>query len=291
MQKRKRRLGDRYDGYRLRNVDPFFHLVPHVMPARSGSQVAFDERFSIGAAEKLVRKLKSEGAEVSMLHLVLAGIVRVMSQKPRINRFVAGGKLYARNSISLSFAIKRGMSEDAEESTIKTIFEPEDTFADVAAKINAEYNASAAQGSKNSTDKTAKILSRLPSFLLRFVVKCVKGLDSIGLMPKAINRVSPFHCSAFITDVGSLGLGPVYHHLYDFGSCSVFIALGRKETVHSHEPDGTISTKRYINLRFMVDERICEGYDYATAIRMFRKVMQNPEQLLSPPEKVAVDDK
>ena len=73
------------------------------------------------------------------------------------------------------------------------------------------------------------MLNYAPRILLRFIVSFIKCLDYCGVMPKALNEASPFHGSMFISDLGSVRLPPVSHHLYDFGNLPLFICFGRKE--------------------------------------------------------------
>ena len=153
----------------------------------------------------------------------------------------------------------------------------------------AEAKAEDEKNKGNDTDLTIRIVSALPGFLIKFVVWLLRSLDSVGLMPKFINRVSPFHSSAFVTNVGSIGLNPVYHHLYEFGTTSAFMAIGKKEVVNELQRDGTVLSKHVINMRFVLDERICDGYYFASAIKVFKHYVKHPELLLLPPEYISED--
>lgn len=116
----------------------------------------------------------------------------------------------------------------------------------------------------------------------------VRHLDNLGFLPKAVNKASPFHSSIFITDIGSLGIKPVYHHLYEFGTCSVFLSLGKKER-QPYFVSGELVEKKVVGIRFVTDERICDGYYYASAIKMFKYYLKHPELLELPPEKIEED--
>lgn len=141
----------------------------------------------------------------------------------------------------------------------------------------------------NNTDIAANILGSLPGAVKRFFVFACRNLDKKGLMPKAINRLSPFHSSIFITQVGSLGIDSIYHHLYEFGTTSAFVAIGKKESENVTCQDGSIVTKKYVTLRFVLDERICDGFYYASAVKLLKSYLKNPEILLTPPEKIVED--
>lgn len=291
LNEQKRRFGDRYDGYRVKSLDPFFVLIPHIMHARNDSMVFFEEEVDITHLEKFIRRMRreSEMKDLSMIQVVMAAAVRMISQKPAVNRFVAGRKIYTRNKITLSMSIKKEMSDDGEETVIKPEFDPADTLYDVWEKVHKEFSENKGDSDGNHTDILAKVLSVLPSFMLQFVVFVVKSLDQIGLMPKFINEFSPFHTSAFIVDNGSLGIDSVFHHIYNFGTCSIFLSAGRKRTENIVNNDGSVSTVKMMTLRFAVDERICDGYYFGTTIRSFRKLLRNPEALLTPPETLYKD--
>ncbi len=288
----RRRLGDRYDGQRLRHTPAFFGVIPHIMKRRSDSIVLFDEVIEIDELEKYVRRKRKEEnlPGFSTFHLFIAAAVRMITLRPWLNRFVIAGKIYARNSLTVSMSIKRGLNRDAEETTIKPEFSGEDTVYDVYRKIKEAIDREVLDSSvENDTDMMARILNHCPAWLLRSIVNVVTVLDHWGLMPKALNRLSPFHTTIFITDVGSLGIGPVYHHIYDFGTTSIFMAMGKKEVDLVRKPDGTVEEKRVIRLRYTVDERICDGYYYAESIRSMKRLLKNPEKLEQPPEELPVD--
>ena len=130
----------------------------------------------------------------------------------------------------------------------------------------------------------------LPDFLLRFFVFFLRATDNVGWMPKSVEKVSPFHSSLFFTNVGSIGTSSIYHHLYEFGTCTFFVAMGRGKIVTNVAPGGEISTKRIMSLKFVMDERVCDGHYYSTGFASFASDIMFPEKLLVPPEKVCYYD-
>ncbi len=292
--KRKRRLGDRYDGYRVRNIDPVFGIIPYIMRTRLDSQIFFEEQIDISGLRKFIVENRESIPGLSMYHFFIAALVRTIAQRPRINRFVSGRKIFSRSYIRVSLTVKKSMHEDGEEGNLMPDFEPTDTLREVTEKFNialAEVRAEeeAAQAKGNDTDFIVKLVNFLPGFFKKFVVWVLRSLDSFGLMPKVINRVSPFHSSAYVTNVGSIGLNPVYHHLYEFGTTSVFMAIGKKEVINVVNRDGLKEHKHVINMRFVLDERICDGYYFASAIKLFKYYVKNPELLLLPPDYISED--
>lgn len=286
----KRRFGDRYDGRRIRSLDAFYGIIPYIMRYRSDSQVFFDDRIEISHTEAYLRRRKRTSEQnISLLHVLIAAMVRTIALRPALNRFIAGQKIYARNEILVSLAIKKELKIDSPETTVKLKFEPTDTLADIAEKISKQVTENKALDKKNDTDKTAKLFMLCPGWLLKFIVFLLRTMDYFGVMPRVINRVSPFHTSFFITDLGSLGIQPVYHHLYDFGTTSFFIGFGLKNRERVVDTENKVSDRKFISLKVVADERIVDGHYYASAFKLYRNLVQHPELLEVPPEGLKPD--
>lgn len=284
------RLGDRYDGRLLKSLDSFYKIIPFIMKTRDDALVYFDDKIDIDRTEAYIRSQKArENKSISFLHVVIAAMVRTISQKPGLNRFIAGQRIFARNEILISLSIKKELKEDSPETVVKMKFDPKDTIFDIVEKISAAVNENKKLEVKNDADKTARLFMLCPRFLINFLIGFVKLLDYYGIMPKVINRLSPFHTSIFITDVGSLGIQPVYHHIYNFGTTSVFISFGKKQKVKHINEKNEIVDNRYIDLKVVVDERIVDGHYYASSFKLFKKLIQNPQILEKPPENVVED--
>ncbi|HHT22990.1 MAG TPA: 2-oxo acid dehydrogenase subunit E2 [Bacteroidales bacterium] len=286
----RRHIGDRYDGWRVRKVDPVFAVIPYFLRSRLDSQVFFEERISIDNIEAFIKEHKEDIPGLSIMHVIIASMIRVVSQRPNLNRFIMWNKIFARNYLSFSIVIKRSLTDDGEETLIKPNFMPTDTLYDVVRKIQEEYDESLPEGSQNLLDRVSKLFGFFPDFLMRSAVFTLTWLDKIGLLPRTIEQISPWHSSVFLTNIGSIGAESVYHHLYEFGNCSIFMAMGKKSQRHTVLRSGEMKQYKSIMLRFVVDERICDGFYYASSLRMLNRILQNPEQLLTPPEQVIVDD-
>lgn len=286
----QRGLFDRYDGWRIRNVDPLFNLIPFLLRTRLDSQNLFEESIPVEGLERFIRAHREDIPDLSYMHIIIGAMVRLLSQKPYLNRFIVHSKLFARNCITVAIAIKRSMTEQGEETTVRVEFEPTDTIADIARRMNEVISSNKSEDAENKTDVIAKIFGFIPAFLIRFIVAIIRWLDNIGKLPRWAYNASPFHSSFFITNLGSLGIGPIYHHLYEFGTCSLFLAMGNKTRVHTISETGEREIRRFIGVKANTDERICDGLYYATSMKLFRHLLLHPEELLAPPETVVVDD-
>jgi hypothetical protein len=283
-------LGDRYDGWRVRKVDAVFSVIPYFLRTRMDAQNYFEERVPIDHIEKFIKEHKEDIPDLSIMHVVMASIVRLMSQRPHLNRFVMWNKIFARNHVNFSIAVKRSLSDDGEETLIKPYFLPTDTLQDVVNKTRAEQENNQKQGQQNASDTISKVLGLLPDFAMRIVVWMLLWMDKVGIMPRFIEKASPWHSSVFLTNIGSIGVESIYHHLYEFGTCSMFVAMGKKSRRHSFTKHGELAAYKSILLKFVMDERICDGFYYASSMRMLNKILSDPSSLLIPPEKVIIDE-
>ncbi len=279
------------EGRRIRTLNPFNTIIPYIMVERSDSQNTINDSFDVSGAEQLVRRLRSEGYDsIGILHIVIAAYVRALSQRPGVNRFIRGQKIYARNGIVINMAVKRKMSLDGQETTVKLHLSPSDTLLDVYRKFNdLLLSTIGEETSENNTDSTARIIGYIPGLVKKWVIWLLKLLDYFGLLPSAIINASPFHGSMFITSMASLNIPPIRHHLYNFGNVPVFIAFGAKRPELVLNEDGSVSRRRVVDFVANLDERICDGYYYASALKMFKKYLTSPEGLLDPPEQVVED--
>jgi hypothetical protein len=288
--KRRWHFGDRPDGRRLRTIPVMNQFMPYIMKRRSDALNYFSDSFDITETDRFCRKKVKEGmTNFTFLHVFIAAYVRSVSQRPGINRFVAGQKIYAAKNLDVVMTIKRKMSLDSPDTCIKVRFDPSDTVDQVYAKFNEVVQANAVEGETNSFDKLNRALLYIPGLLLRFTVSFLHFLDYFGLLPRALTKLSPFHGSMIITSMGSLGIQPIYHHIYDFGTLPIFLCYGCKHTEMKVQPDGEVEKRRYVDIKVVTDERICDGFYYASAFKLVRRYVEHPELLEQPPEIVLED--
>ena len=286
----RRRMGDRRDGRLLRSLNAFSKFIPYIMPQRVDRLVGYEESFEISEVERHLRQLRVEGYKgIGLLHFLIACHIRVISMLPGVNRFIAGRRVYAHNDISIVMTVKHSLSVDATETTIKVHFQPTDTIFDVYRKMNAKIEEIKTAEEDNNTEEIAGFFARFPRFLLRFALSLVRVLDYFGWLPDSVVEASPFHGSMIITDLGSLRIGPVYHHIYNFGTLPVFIAFGAKR--HSYELDrhGNMVDRKLIDMKFTLDERTVDGHYFAQALQAWRYLFEHPEIVEAPPSRVMED--
>ncbi len=289
--KRRRRFGDRSDGYKLRTINPMNKMMPYIMPWRCDACNTYADTFDVTKTDRYCReKVRSGKTNFSFLHVMLAAYVRAVSQYPALNRFVSGQKIYSRNDIQVTMTIKKTMSLDSPDTCIKVRFAPDDTVDEIYDKFNAVVDEIKNQpDDKTSFDKLNKVLSLIPGLFCRWAVKLLNFLDYFGLLPKKILWLSPFHGSMIITSMGSLGIRPIYHHIYNFGNLPIFISYGARRSAVTTDRDGNVVARKFIEMKVLTDERICDGYYYAAAFKSIKRLVENPEALDTKPEKVVED--
>ena len=287
---RRRRMGDRKEGRLLRSLPGFAKFIPYIMPQRNDRYIHYEEAFEVTQLDRMLRKLRVDGYKgIGILHFLIAAYIRGISRMPGINRFVVGRRIYARNNIEVVMTVKRALSIDATETTIKVVFEPTDTILDVYRKMNEKIDEIKSSEENNGTEDVADLIARLPRFLIRFALTVLRVMDFFGWIPQSLLNVSPFHGSMIITDLGSLRIGPIYHHIYNFGTLPAFIAFGTKRHAYELNRRGEMVDRKYVDCKFVLDEGIVDGHYWAQMLLAYRYMFEHPEILLSPPSKVVED--
>lgn len=276
-------FGHRSDGRKIKTIDPLFKIIPCIMLDRNDSQVFFKEEIVLKGMDEYINKKAEEGIRISYMNIIFAAIVRIIAERPELNRFALNGAIYARNGIQVSITIKKSMTDEGEETTLKIPFKGTENIFEVKDALDKEIEQNKIQENENGTDKLVKLLNIMPTAVLRGVVKFLMFTDRHGFMPKKIIELSPFHTSVYLTNVGSLGIDSIYHHIYNFGTTSLFFAMGKKKKSYVFE-DEEIRQEKCITIGFVGDERICDGHYYASSFRQLSKYLRNPELLEKPGE-------
>ena len=282
-------FGKRPDGRRIKNVDPMQLITGFLMKKRYDSMNMYEDTFNCEAWDQYIKEKGEQGIKIGYMHIFIAGIVRMLAKWPRMNRFVMNGKLYARPKIWVSFTIHPELHIDSPDTTIKLCFEGTETILEIAETINeAIRKETVLRTEENDTDKLARMLTSLPSWILNIVAGVLMWMDRHNMMPKSIIEFSPFHTSFYITNLKSLGINHVFHHTTEFGTNGLFFAMGKEKQIPVVEKDEVVIQK-HMGFSLVSDERFCDGLYYALALREFRKIMKNPKVLEKPLEKKVED--
>ena len=271
-------FGHRPDGKKVKNLPPIFKLLSSIMIERADSQVYFKQDIALKYLDEYINKKAEEGIRLSYMNIIYAALVRIINERPNLNRFAMHGALYERDKIYVSLVIKKSFSDDGQETPTKLAFDGTENIFEVKEKLDNAIEENKDVSNSNSTDKLASALSLIPTWLIRITIRFLAFLDKYGLMPRKIIDASPFHTSVFLTNVGSLGIDSIYHHIYNFGTTSMFFSMGKKKKSFIFEDD-EFREEKSITLAFVGDERICDGYYYASSFKLLSKYLKKPELL------------
>ena len=275
----------RSDGKELKKIPAVFRIIPVLMKYRNDAEVYFKQDIEIEEMDKYLARKLEEGINLSHMDILFTAIIRILAQRPHLNRFVMHGKIYARNDIEISISIKKKMSDEGTESTLKLKFDGTETLFQVHDILQKAISDNKDEDEINSgADKLTQVLEHVPTWALRYGIAIVRFLDNHSMLPKSIIKISPFHTSAFVTNVGSIGIDSIYHHIYNIGTTSMFFAMGKKKKSYIYEDDENtgepgIKEEKCINIAFVGDERICDGYYYATSFKKLCRYLKHPETL------------
>ncbi len=272
----------RADGRRVKNANPMYTVAAYVMNQRNDAMNMIEEFIPVEPIQNYMRVRRGEGRPVSHLAVVMAAYIRTVAEYPELNRFVVNKRIYARNELAVGMVVLKPGETDGTMN--KIYFELEDDVFTVQKCIDEYVAANRESGDTNSTDQLITILLKIPG-LVNFGVGVFKLMDRYGLLPKSIIKASPFHTSLVITNLASIRTNHIYHHIYNFGTTSMIIAMGNLREIPTRTKNG-VEFVRCMPLGVVMDERICTGSYYARAFAKMRKYLNDPTLLEGEPEVV-----
>ncbi|GAA2806489.1 2-oxo acid dehydrogenase subunit E2 [Kribbella solani] len=273
----------RSDGRRVVGLPDERAMMPFIMRRRSESAVYFEQLVDIAAARDWVERWNAAGGpHLSLFVLVLHELAGLLHARPRMNRFVAGRRLYDRDGVHLSFGAMKEFSDDAPLEMIKRRFEPGESLATVISSLETAVHAARAHGI-GDLDKEMKYFLALPAPVLDVAVSVFHWLDARGVLPSAITRSDPMYSSAVVSNLGSLKTDAAFHHLYEHGNCPLFLVVGRIRPVPVVR-DGRIEARQILPLRWTFDERIEDGLYATRSAELLRDRLEDPIRYLGLPE-------
>lgn len=273
----------RVDGTRVTDEGPMYTLIPQLLTERHDSMNMTTIDIPVEPMRKYLNAKRREGIRINNMTLILAAYVQMVSEFPSLNRFVARRRVFQHNDIAVSLVVLRPGDRANNGTMDKLYFDPEDTVFDVQRKVDeyVEKNSSAAEEDANGLDNIMNMLCKLgglvdvAGWLLRF-------MDKHGMLPKALVDVSPFHASLLMTNLTSIRTNHIYHHVYDFGTTSIALAMGNMRDVPKRGKGGEIELVRCLPIGVVMDERICSGHYFALAFARLKELLANPEIMEHP---------
>jgi hypothetical protein len=270
-------LFPRSDGVVVRGLSPVRRMIPYLMRGRNESLIYYEQILDVTRTLEFVRSWNATRPEkVSVFDIVIAACGKALLARPGLNRFVSGGRIYQRRGCFVSFAAKKRFEDDAPLSTVKLEMHEAEPLGETARRIH-EAVVGARSDRERPVDKEVRLVLKLPGVLLRIALALVRLLDRWNLMPKSMIRNDPLYASLFLANLGSVGIDRAWHHLYEYGTVSLFGILGEVKKRPVTAPDGTTSIRDTVRMRFSFDERINDGFYCAASLGVMREYVEDPE--------------
>jgi hypothetical protein len=267
----------RPDGTLVRDVPATRRIMPYLMRRRSESTVYFEQTLDLTRTMQFVERHNARGeGKVGVFHVFTYAAARAMGARPRLNRFTMGGRVYQRDGIWIAFSAKRSMDDDSPVTVAKRRFDPDASFAAHLETLRGGI-AESKTSERTRTDKELGLVLAMPGPVVRFFVGLVRWLDDWNLLPGFFIHGDPMYASLFVANLGSVGLDAAFHHLYEYGNCPIFAALGRVRKETTLAADGTPTTRTVCTVRYSFDERIEDGLYCAAGLELLKSIVEEAD--------------
>ena len=283
MQKEKKRWGDRKDGKLLRKLDSMHFIMPLIFPNRCDNEAFISQRIDLTNADAYLSKINAENPQFkyTLFHLIVAAMIKCIILRPKLNRFIANKNTYQRNEVSASFVIKKQFSDNSLEGLAFVHAKPDSTLHTIHEDIRRQVQ-DCRVGKIDSSSDSMDLFNRMPRFLSKFLVWIVTRLDVHGWVPQSLIETDPYYSSVVLSNLGSIRLQSGYHHLTNWGTNSIFVAVGQIKMRPFFQEDGSFSMKNSIDLGLTIDERLADGYYYSKTVRLLQYLLEHPQTLELP---------
>ena len=281
----KRKRGDRRDGRWVKDVPGLQTIMAHLWPNRADCEVFMNDTFDVTELLRYLEKRNAEHPEykTTLFHCLITCVARMIRERPKMNRFIQGRRMYERDEISLSFVVKRRFSDSGEESLLVLIPTENDSLDSISRKIVGDVKETRkSEVSTGGIDAVLDAFAKIPRPLLMFIVRVIRWLDFWGLVPKALTDGDPNYSTVLLSNLGSIQAPAVYHHLNNYGTNSIMVNVG---TIHKQElimPDGSKQIRDVVDIGATLDERIADGFYFARSLKLVKHIFEHPELLERP---------
>lgn len=283
-EKKKRGWGDRKDATLLRKVDGMHFIMPIIYPNRCDNEAFISESIDLTNINEYLKKKNENETEFpyKLFHLVVAAFIKTITLRPKMNRFIVNKNLYQRNEITASFVVKKQFADDAAEGLAVIHGKDDSTLESIHDDLRRQIMDCKDVSKIDSSSDSMDFFNRMPRWLGKFIVWVLTRLDIHGWVPASLIETDPFYTSIVLSNLGSIKLKSGYHHLTNWGTCSLFCIVGEKQMRPVFQPDGSYEMHEMLDLGLTIDERIADGYYYSQTIALFKHLMQHPELLERP---------
>ena len=273
-------FGDRKDGKLVKDLDGMHFICPIIYPNRCDNEAFISERIDLTNIDKYLKKKNKNNPEYkyNTFQIIVTAALKLLYLRPKMNYFIANSNMYCRNEKTVSFVVKKKFADNGSEGLAFLTAKEDYTIDDIHNEIYKIVNHERSGGSDSSTD-FMDIFKKMPRFLSKFIVHIIMFLDRHGKVPAPLIGSDPYYSSIVLTNLGSIKLHAAYHHLTNWGTNSVFIAIGEIKKRAFIDDTGKTKMKNSVDIGLTIDERIADGYYYSRTIALFKKLLENPELL------------
>ena len=281
----------RPDGTYLKDIPAHTKIVPFILPTRISGTIFAEQEIDITETLQFLRRFNKqqavqEKAKSTFFQLFMLAVIRSIALRPKSNRFTMGYRMWQRNHIRMNFIAKKVLTDDAEEIWISGDYSPFETLGSIGDKYKTLIR-DATRGDGNESEDLNVTLMKLPRFVARFVFWMFRKLDWWNILPASLMVGSPFHGSVCLTNVGSVGVEAPQHHLFDMGTCGLFVSVGIVRREWKPDSRGNMRQRDLVKVVYSYDDRICDGMYGGRTMVLIKKLTENPEELLDVPELTA----
>ena len=278
-----RKFGDRKDGTYLKNISSMHAIMPLMYPNRCDNEAYISERIDLTAINRYLEKKNAGGPDYpyNLFQVMVTALLKTITLRPKMNRFIANQTMYQRNEVTASFTVKKLFSDDGGEALAKIRTDGSETIDIIHDEIFRQVSFCRSDEKDPSTN-SMDIIQKFPKFMLKLIGAGARFLDRHGRMPAGVIATDPFYSSAVLANLGSIGLHAGYHHLTNWGTCSVFCVIGEIRKRPFYDDDGHMEMRESVDLGLTIDERLADGYYYSKTIRLLKHLLENPELLEQP---------
>lgn len=283
MSEKKKHFGDRPDGKLIRDLDSLHYITGILYPKRCDNEAYISESIDLTNINAFLEKKNASDPEYryNLFQLIVTSILKTLTLRPKMNRFIVNSNFYQRNEVTASFVVKKIFSDTGAEALAVLHADPEDTLDSIHNKIYDQVSSCRSEKTDSSTD-SMNLFNKMPRFLSKFLVHCIMFLDRHGKVPKSLIETDPYYTSCVLSNLGSLKLKSGYHHLTNWGTCSMICLIGEIADRPVYEKDGSFTMRPMVDLGLTIDERLADGYYYSKTIKLLKTLLENPELLEKP---------
>jgi hypothetical protein len=269
----------RADGILVKRVHPYRRLMWFIMPTRNESVVYYDDYIN---AEPLLAYLEEAKKQfnVDITHALVAAVNVGLKECPTMNHFIVGRRMYLRKHRAITFSMKReAMNKKAKIAVVKLEMDDNENFRELCERMGGSIHKQRS-GKKTHADKEYALFNALPRTVLWSLTGLFKVFDYLNILPyKAFIKTDGLYTSCVVANLGSLGMNAAYHHLYEWGNCSLFMMAGRIEE-RPVVVDGQVVARKTLHVRWSFDERIDDGLSSSYGMAAVRRVLETPRKSL-----------